>query len=310
MLRSKCQVLLLSTLLLVAVSASVPAQQQGATAGRIYRLDAQASYQEGCFDPCLCPLGESLVIHGAFVLGPPIAGNAVNFHRVRDIYWTVGDPLATLHTLTGRGSYRVTNNAQEPLHSLDLTLSVDGGEARQFFSDFVPVKNDGGSLDITVSLNGVFCKDTVIRVDAAPVPPEDVLHYSLLDASTFQQGCFDPCDCPLEQPRPMIGSYDMVSLYDIGTVAGFGVTGARFVVPAGPGAQPTRLSGAGQYTIVQGFAGPSDIMALSLREGAVVTTFDSPLQNTRAVFPDVSVSVDTNDRVCFDRVLNIEGILN
>lgn len=297
-------VLVLST---AAVSAGVLAQPGEAGPGRIYRLDADASYQQGCFDPCDCPLGEPVVTRGAFVLGPPIPGNVVDFHRVTQIFWTVGDPLDTLHTLTGTGTYRLTNYGPPQSHSLDLTLSVDGGEPQHFFSDFVPADNGAESLQIPVSLNGVFCKDTVIRVNATPAPVDDVVRYSLTSDSMFQQGCFDPCDCLLEEPRPMVGAFDLVPLVDLGTLAEFAVVRAHFLVPPGAGVRLVRFSGFGRYTLVQGFAGPADTMALNLRSGSVVRRFDSTLRNTDAAFPTVSVAVDMNDMVCFDKVLTIDA---
>ncbi|MCH8184217.1 MAG: UvrD-helicase domain-containing protein, partial [Proteobacteria bacterium] len=32
---------------------------------------------------------------------------------------------------------------------------------------------------------------------AEPVPPKQIKNYSLVEGSTYQRGCFDPCDCPL-----------------------------------------------------------------------------------------------------------------
>ncbi len=298
MVRLTLSVLLATVFATAAAYASSPP-------GKLYRLDADASFQQGCFDPCLCPLGEPVIVHGAFVLGPPIPGNVVDFHRVGDIYWTVGDPLEPLHTITGRGTYRLTNYGPDRSHSLDLTLSTDGGPPQAFFSDFVPADSGPMTLDIPVSLNGMYCYDTVLRVSA--VPATRVERYALTDASTYQQGCFDPCDCLLEAPRPMSGTFDLVPLFDTGTVAGYAVARTRLVVPPAPGLRPLRFAGFGRYTLVQGFAGPADTMSLLLRSGTLVTPFDSPLENTSTMFPAISVTVDMNDMVCFDKLLTIDA---
>ncbi len=292
----------------MAFSAGAAAQPADTPVGRLYRLDDSATYQEGCFDPCDCPISEQIIVRGAFTLGPPATGNVVDFYRVSDIYWTVGDPLEPVHTLTGSGTYRLTNYGPPQSHSLDLMLSLDGAPPELFFSDFVPADGGAASLNIPVSINGMYCNDKVIVVSAAPVPRAEVARYTLTDAGAFQQGCFDPCDCLLEEPRPMQGSFDLVPLYDTGTVAGYAVARMRLQVPPLGDLRGMRFRGFGRYTLVQGFAGPADTMALLLRSGNVSTPFDSPLRNTAAQFPELSVIVDMNDRVCFDRLLTVDAV--
>lgn len=287
------------------MSGGAAAQSPDDAAGKIYRLGADASYHETCFAPCDCPPTDALAMQGALVLGSAVPGNAVDFHRVADIYWTAGDRLEPQHTITGRGVYRISNFGPPQSHSLDLGLVVDDGEPRHFFSDLVPAPEGLLSLDIPVSLNGMFCHDTVIRVSAAPA--NDVIRYRLHDDSSYQQGCFDPCDCILEDPRAMGGRFDLVPLFDFGTIAGFAVTRSRFFVAPSPDHARLRFAGPGQYILLQGFGGPADTMALNLRSGRMATRFDSPLRNTSVQFPAISVSVDMNDGVCFDRVLNINA---
>jgi len=105
----------------------------------------------------------------------------------------------------------------------------------------------------------------------------------------------------------MRGAFDLVPLFDTGTVAGFAVARAGFVVAPWSREQPMRFTGFGQYTLVQGFSGPADTMSLSVRSDLGAIRFDSPLQNTEPDFPALSVAVDMNDRVCFDKVLTIDA---
>ena len=279
------------------------------TAGTVYRLGDDATFQEGCFDPCLCPLLATAPVRGTMVLGRPVTGDVVDFREISEINWFVGIPGETRHRITGTGNYRVTNYSAERLHALELELSIDGGETQFFFSDFVPLDVNDGSFDITVSMNGLFCYDIAIRVDAAPVPRRELISYRLIESSTYQQGCFDPCDCLLEEPRPLRGRFDLVKLFDAGTYAEFAMARVRLGVrPGDLAASLMAYSGFGRYTLIQGFAGPAHAMELALASPlGEIMHFDSGLRNTDIAFPLIDIVVDMNDMVCFDRVIRIRA---
>lgn len=302
--------LLLPALLPLLAAASAPAADPGNAGGKILRLDERASFQHGCFDPCLCPLGPVLPVRGVFVLGPAVIGDVVNFHEITDVYWRAGDGDQALHTITGSGSYRITNFGDERRHALDLQLSVDGAPAQAFFSDFVPIDGGASFFDIPVSVNGVYCLDTLIRVSARPVPPIEVTRYALRRGSTYQQGCFDPCDCLLEPRRPLRGRFDLIPLGDAGTYREFAIARARFFAPGGADTADAllRLTGAGHYLLIQGFAGPAHAMELELGlDGGPPERFDQELSNTAATFPSIRIQLDTSELVCFDRVLRLRA---
>ena len=189
----------LCALLLGGSSAAGGAAPPTLNAGHtIYRLGGNASFQEGCFPPCQCPLSEPAPVRGTFLLGRPIPGNVFDFHEVRDINWTVTLEGLELHEITGSGWYQVTNYGPPQLHALDLQLSIDGGPSQHFFSDLLSVTGNDGMIDIPISVHGMFCDDIVIRVAASPVGANAILRSRLVDGSTYQEGCFDPCDCLLE----------------------------------------------------------------------------------------------------------------
>lgn len=288
----------------------VAAQPAGFDAGgSVYRLKADATFQEGCFDPCLCPLGAEQPVRGTFALGPPVIGDVVDFRALSQVNWTVGDPGTTLHTITGRGGYRVTNYGPPRQHALELELSLDGGETQYFFSDFVPLDVNDGSIDLRVSMNGMVCDDVVIRVSAAPVPSDEVRPYGLVRGSTYQQGCFDPCDCILEEPVPMRGRFGLVELYDFGTYAEYSIVNARFGVRADSLVNALHTyAGAGRYILVQGFAGPIHAMELTLQTPVGDRMFfESGLANTDTLFPAIDIVLSMNDMVCFDRILTLRA---
>lgn len=298
-----------ATLSLVAVLAGTAAAQLGASAdGTIYRLNDDATHQRGCFPPCLCPLLEQQPVVGVFVLGPRVIGDAVDFHKVREINWRVGNDNSRFR-ITGSGMYRVTNFGKPVEHALDLDLSIDGAEPVHFFSDFVPVTSNDGAIDIPISMNGVFCYDVVIRVSASPVRPHDAVPYALERRSTFQRGCFDPCDCPLEEPRRMVGRFALVQVTDFGTVREYALVGARFA------ARPTsnvdgyvKLNGYGWYTRIDGVAGPIHALDLTMGiNGQPPDEFDGGPVNTHPNFPAFYIVVDKNDQVCYDIVLSLDA---
>lgn len=276
----------------------------------IYRLNEAASYQEGCFPPCACPLMEATRFRGTFVMGPATLDNAVDTHDVVNVGW-----YATIDSteveITGTGVYRISNGPEPRVHALGLDLSVDGDEPQHFFSGFVPVASNDGTIDIPISINGQTCQDTVIVVNASPVAPESVLHYRLATDSTYQTGCFGLCECVLQEPRPLGGTLTLVQILNHGTYVEYAVPQAQFVARSlTPGEGDNILIGFGLYTLIQGFAGPAHVLDLKLStDGGEVEYFDNQLFNTDPTFPDeFSVVIDTDDQICFDAVLSLRAI--
>jgi hypothetical protein len=189
-------------------------------------------------------------------------------------------------------------------------LSIDGGEPVSFFSDFVPVSSNDVLIDIPVSVNGMFCYDTVINIHAKPVQLHEVQRYRLNNSSHFQQGCFDPCDCPLEMPRSMTGTFLLVPIFEGGTYDVYTVVCADFRVPGlqnSGGAM--HMKGFGRYTLIQGFAGPMQAMDLKLSfDGGPLESFDAELENIEPIQAGISVVIDMNGQECFDKVLSIDAL--
>ncbi len=108
----------------------------------------------------------------------------------------------------------------------------------------------------------------------------------------------------------MSGRFSLVPLVDYGTYAEYAITNARFGVGSPSIAHPmqTLMTGAGHYTLIQGFAGPAHTMDLDLLlNGDLMLHFDQELENTDTLFPGINVTVDTNDMVCTDTVLRIRA---
>jgi hypothetical protein len=282
------------------------------TCETLYALTDGASYVEGCFPPCECLFAEATRFRGTFTLGPETIDCAIISQKVANLYWiaTIG---ASEVEITGSGVYRRNSGPSPPAHSLDLDLVVDGGEPEIFSSGWLPLASDGDSITIPISINGQICRDTVIVVDASPVEPDAVLEYRLADDSSYLHGCFDPCDCPLEEPRPLKGTLSLVEILNYGTYVEYAVSRATFVAPSvEPGEDDTTLNGFGLYTLIQGFAGPAHILDLRLQtDNGPTEKFDSRLFNTDPTFPaEFEIVVDTNDQTCLDTVLFLRAILS
>lgn len=275
----------------------------------LYRLNADAQYLEGCSDPCACPISTS-AIAGTFLLGPEMIGDAFNFREVTEVNWIVTRGNEQF-TVTGSGGYYVSNWGEPRFHSLDLNLSIDGGPITYFFSDLHEMTTNDGSIDLSVSMNGMYCLDIVIEVDASPVTNQ-FTNYSVSDQSTYQHGCWDPCDCPLEAPRTLRGSFGLAALSVSNLARDFAVTQVRLIaMPDNNMHPPVILTGYGRYTVttVQGMT--TQRMTLTLFEddsntGAMY--YDSGEVPVNAALPRISITLDMNGKVCLDTVLDIRAI--
>ncbi|MEA3278351.1 MAG: hypothetical protein U9Q81_24270 [Pseudomonadota bacterium] len=297
----------LSTLVVTSLTLAVCAANPQDPGETLFRLDDEAAFQEGCFPPCLCPIQEQQPVAGTFVMGPAIIGDVVDFREVFDVNWKVQTDVDPIR-ITGEGFYRVTNFGLPVEHALDLDLSIDGGEPQYFFSDFVQAAANDGVIDIAVSMNGMYCHDTVIRVSAAPVPVEEVIPYRLGRGSTYQQDCDDPCDCGLESPLPMRGRFGLVPIDVLSREREWAVVSLDFFARTHQPADPiTTISGHGFYGLARDSAGSTQSMQLDLAiGGGELVHFERELADAEPISPHISVVLDAHDHPCNPR-LTIEA---
>ena len=142
-----------------------------------YVLTEGSTYQEGCFEPCDCPILEPQPMEGTFVLVRLPAAGPLDLFAVSNIDWLV----ATLgKEITGAGWYQLGGDLQ----ILNLELQINGGEVQSFSSGTA----DGGLLfpkiDITVTMNNYYCYDIVLHIVAVPDPSPDPAPY--LDVAPTQ----------------------------------------------------------------------------------------------------------------------------
>ena len=295
----------LAVAVLTCVGGSAKADILGAGAGAVFRMGPDGSFQEGCFPPCLCPIMQQQPVSGTMKLVYAGQIEGLWVYSVQDVNWRV-DGVDPPRRITGSGVYRI--GSPHPItvmeQRMELELQVDNEPAQKFDSDWVPHNNQNG-IDISVSINGMYCWDRVIVIDGRRVPDSQIQRYSLDHGSTFQQGCFDPCDCLLEERRPMIGNFGLVPLSDNGLFQDFAVIDVAWLALHPFMDAGTPINGHGFYR-VGGEVAVQQQMALELVVGdGPRTHFDSGWGAGGGGFPVVDVTMSMNNMVCYDRVLHV-----
>ena len=224
------------------------AQDPGMAGPEVYRLTDRATYQRGCFPPCFCPLAGEVAVRGTFTLVPAGLDPAERTFAIEDVNWTVDIGSDDLR-ITGSGKYRISESASgtASVHELSLDLRIGDREIQHFSSGLVAGGAAFPTISIPISVNGLYCFDTLIVVDATPLPANEIVWYNLVSGSTFQQGCYDPCDCPLGPELPVIGSFGLVVLQNDSFVSDFAVVNVRWQVLSTSVADGLTISGFGSY---------------------------------------------------------------
>jgi hypothetical protein len=154
---------------LASTTATASAQNTG-TSAHAYRLSDRSTYQSGCFPPCLCPILAPAAVRGTFRLTPNGVDGVFNAFTVSDVSWTVSVGTSKLN-ITGSGTYRIGGEVALQ-QQLELDLVIDGNAAQHLDSGLVAADSAPfPAINVTVSMNHMFCYDTVIVVDAGPVEP-------------------------------------------------------------------------------------------------------------------------------------------
>ena len=133
-----------------------------------YRLLADSTFQRGCFDACDCAVGPLDPIVGKFALVPLDTTPLFREFAVVNGRWQALDPSGSI-PVRGFGTYKVGGEFAVQ-HQLKLMLKVDGEDAALFDSGLVPGGGNFPRIDIGISISGAVCFDTVINIQAAPIP--------------------------------------------------------------------------------------------------------------------------------------------
>jgi len=156
---------LLSLLVGACLALGTIAEGQGdLEPGTLYALGPSSSFQEGCFEPCLCPILLIDDLEGQFVLRSTGEDGKYRTYTVSDLYWKMQRGQETV-TISGSGTFRIGGDGA--LHQqLVLDLKVGGDPVERYDSGFVPAATDLPDIEVAVSRNGFYCYDRAFEVVA------------------------------------------------------------------------------------------------------------------------------------------------
>ena len=280
---------------------------QATTTPTLYRLDAPASFEEGCLPPCLCPIWLTDDLLGTFALRYDHSDPAGFDHYVVDnVNWVVGGGGGgTARRVTGSGTYRVGGQFAVQ-HQLQLDLSTDGDPAIAFDSGLIQGGGSFPALDISIAQNGFYCYDRVFNVASSPVPAGQVTPYGLRN-SHYQEGCLPPCACPIFQRRAL-GRFGLLDLGPTSdpTVHHYALVDVAWSTPP-PAPATQRFKGFGIYSLNTGTA--THRLVCDLTDGNALTQrFDSGVVAGGSSFPPlIDISVAVNGFYCYDQVFVIRA---
>lgn len=291
----------------ILMSAGDLRAQSALASPTIYRLDKGSAYQSGCFEPCLCPLLEQVAVRGTMTLTPAGSDWLYDYYQVTDVNWTasIGDPELRI---TGSGKYTIGGEFAL-VHRLELDLVVGNNLVEHFDSGQIPVASPFPAVNITVSIHGQFCFDTVIVVQASPVPLTQIHPYRLLSGTTFQRGCFGMCDCLTGAEQPVAGTFRLVELVPTPLYREFAVVDVRWRVGQADGSMVsgTPVRGFGMYRI-GGEVALLHQIGLDLFVGdEPLTHYDSGLDPPTTRFPRIDTDMSIGDLSCYDTLIRLHA---
>jgi len=150
-----------------------------------------------------------------------------------------------------------------------------------------------------MSMDGMSCFDTVIDIRSKPVSTP----YAL-SASTYDEGCFAPCLCPIRE-WPVAGSANLVPLPNAATPIReeFAVVDVVWATISTDPPPDRQFTGFGTYQIVRKESTSQHRMVLDLTEAnsGAAYRFDSGMVAGGGEFPRIDIDIAVNGFACFDR---------
>ncbi len=289
----------------LAGSSAASADPLGAGDGTIYRLNPESTYEHGCFEPCMCPVLMQTGIRGTLELTYNGSDEGGHAYSVTDVNWTIPINEAELRVF---GSGRLQIGSPGPPAVIQYRLQLDlqiGDEPIQHFDSGWVMHEQISGIDITVSINGIYCWDTVFTIDADPVPNDQIQPYTLLSGSTFQRGCYNPCDCLLWPELPMIGTFSLITLEQNSFFTEYAVVDIDWQVLAGSIDESFPITGLGAYHLQAEFAVQHRMGLELVVAGEERTHFDSGMVVGGSEFPTIDIFVSIHGIYCYDTVLHI-----
>src|SRR5262245_39111137 len=291
---------------LAAEGSSLSAQTS--TTPTIYRLHKTSSFRRGCFAPCLCPVMESGSERGTFTLSFVGYDGFFSVYWIRDVNWIVSPPSGEIQ-ITGSGTYRVGGEFAIQ-QRLEMDLQVGTNPADHFDSGLIAGGGEFPRINLTISIHGQYCFDTVFGVDASPVPDQEITHYLLQPGSSFQRGCFDMCDCAIGPLLPLRGGFALVPLQRNPLFTEYSVVNVDWSVGADPtpvSSSEVPITGFGDYRVGGEFAVQQQKTA-TLKVGTESPAlFDSGLVAGGGSFPTIDIAIINEANSCVRTTLDLHA---
>jgi len=306
-LRRAAPPLVLAAATLTAATGSAVAQTVTSTTAAVYRLDKTSNYDQGCFGSCECFVQWISGVKGTFILTPAGSDGLFTSYTVTEINWII-TLNGTDTFVTGSGTYKVGGEFALQ-QELTLDLKVGDAASQHFDSGLVGATVPFPAIDLTVSVDGMICYDTVFRVTASPVPLEEIRPYKLTTDSTFQRGCFGACLCVVGPKLPIAGTFALVPLASTPIRNEFAVINVRWraLDPSSPGQSSSiPVRGFGEYVVGGEFAVQQRMNLMLTVDKEAPAHFDSGLVPGGGT-PRIDVRVSIAGANCFDTVIEIHA---
>jgi hypothetical protein len=129
--------------------------------------------------------------------------------------------------------------------------------------------------------------------------------YELNGDSSFMQGCFPPCACPVMLGTPVKATFLLTPTGFDGLYDTYAVTNASWLFQV----NGTNLyaTGSGTYKVGGEVAVEQELTLDLVMGGGLPAHFDSGLVPDSMPFPNIKLSVSTASQVCFDKVFNVSA---
>jgi hypothetical protein len=245
---------------------------------------------------------------GTFVLTPAGFDGLFNNYKVTEVDWIVSiNGTDTL--VSGSGTYKVGGEFALQ-QELSLDLMVGDNKAQHFDSGLVGSSVPYPAIDVTISVNGLTCFDTVFHVVTSPVPADQIRPYRLLSGSSFQRGCFNACDCAIGPELPMTGTFALVPLAADPLRSEFAVVNARWTVldpTATNSISGFPVRGDGIYQFGGDFAVQQRMNLIMKVDKEDPAHFDSGLVIGGGT-ARIDIKVSVVGAVCYDTILEIHAV--
>lgn len=297
--------LLFAALALLGLVTTASAQT---TASRpvLYRLAPSSSYEEGCQEPCLCPISWSDDLFGTLLVTfDHSSPNWFDYYRVEQVNWVL-DFGGVARRITGNGEYRV-GGPVALTQQLTLDLATDGGAPVHFDSGLVPGGGPVPSIAIAIAMNNFFCYDRVFSLDATPVTAAEIRPYSM-KGSDYVVGCQPPCLCPIA----LFHATGRFGLVDLGPASDpthqhYALVNVGWQTVPGPTPPDRMFRGFGIYALDASTL--QHRLTCDFTDGNGVTArFDSGLVTGGSAFPPrIDIDMAVNGFYCYDQVLQFRA---